>query len=461
MKMKFFERTYLLTLMLFLLFLDVCAVFLCVFTYKSNIDATEGACASESFAITKSYENDIKELSLESAYIIQVSYCNFYRDKNVYLRFEENGSESFSTVPDGLEFPKEGYISSDKSNGKYYVLITNATNDGIYKITYVKDITDVYDKYMGIALWTIGASAAVSLCLAAILFFLLRKLHTPLNKLKEATEQISNGDLTARADESGNDELSYLARDFNRMALKVSEQIEELRSVADQRQRMLDDLAHEMRTPLTVIHGYAEYAGGANIPRDEQIEALEYIKKEAMRLKGISEILLDSAFIREGIVIRERIGVNDIVSGVVERFKLIADEKSVCICTGNLPSESIYVDKTLIELVLSNLTDNAINACCQDGRVELGCLSDSEYVTLYVRDNGIGMTSDQLKHIKEPFYRADKSRSRKRGGTGLGLALCEVIAIAHDATLDFESCEGKGTLAYIKLKKIYNSITNQ
>ena len=71
------------------------------------------------------------------------------------------------------------------------------------------------------------------------------------------------------------------------------------------------------------------------------------------------------------------------------------------------------------------------------------------------------MTPEQLKHIKEPFFRVDKSRSRQRGGTGLGLALCEVIAIAHGAVLDFESTNGKGTIAYIKFNKSYNSITNQ
>lgn len=461
MKTKFFERTYLFTLMIFLLFLDVSVIFLCIFTFRNNMSATEKACASESFAISEAYGADAKDLGVESAYIIQLSYCNFYSERNIFLRFEGNGAESLSTLPEGLIIPGVGNIASDSVNGKYYVLITDETDDGVYKITYAKDVTEVYGKFRTVAAWTIGASALVSICLAIVLYAVLHKLYSPLNKLRLATERISNGDLSARADDKGNDELSCLARDFNSMASRVEEQIDELKTVADQKQRMLDDLAHEMRTPLTVIHGYAEFIAGANISRDEQIDASRYIMKEAMRLKSVSEALLDSAFIREGSVIKEKISARSLICDTAERFKVKASSAEVEI--GICEFEDIYIDaeKTLIELALANLTDNAVNACRKGGKIELGCLDDGEYITLYVKDNGIGMNEEQLKHIKEPFYRADKARTRSRGGTGLGLALCDAICVAHGASLDFESREGEGTVACIKFLKSYNFITNQ
>ncbi len=460
MKTKFFERTYLFTLMIFLLFLDVSVIFLCVFTFRNNMSATEKACASESFAISEAYGTDVKDLSFESAYIVQLSYCNFYSERNIFLRFEDNGVQSLSTVPEGLSIPAVGNIASDSKGGKYYVLITDETDDGAYKITYAKDITEVYGKFKTVSVWTIGASALVSVCLAAVLFAVLHKLYSPLNKLRLATARISNGDLTARADDRGNDELSCLARDFNSMASRVGEQIDELKTVADQKQRMLDDLAHEMRTPLTVIHGYAEFIAGANISRDEQIDASRYIMKEAMRLKSVSEALLDSAFIREGAVVKEKISARSLIYDTAERFKIKASSENVEIRISEFDDMYIDAEKTLIELVLSNLTDNAVNACSDGGKIELGCADDGEYVTVYVRDNGIGMNEEQLKHIKEPFYRADKARTRSRGGTGLGLALCDAICISHGATLCFESREGDGTVAYVKFIKSYNSITN-
>ena len=83
----------------------------------------------------------------------------------------------------------------------------------------------------------------------------------------------------------------------------------------------------------------------------------------------------------------------------------------------------------------------------------MGATDDNGVKTLYVRDNGIGMTEEQLSHITEPFYRTDKSRSRKEGGTGLGLALCKRIADAHGTTLSFSSAPGEGTTAYLSLKE--------
>ena len=176
MKMKFFEKTYLITLILFLLFLDVSVVFLCVFTFKSNISAEEDICASESFAIIESYGNDTEHLNFDSAYVIQLSYCNFYKERNIFLRFEESGEQSFSTVPYGLTIPEVGHIVSDKKDGKYYIIITDNTNDGVYKITYAKDITEVYKEFKAIAAWSIAASAAVSVCLAIILYIALQKI---------------------------------------------------------------------------------------------------------------------------------------------------------------------------------------------------------------------------------------------------------------------------------------------
>jgi signal transduction histidine kinase len=106
-------------------------------------------------------------------------------------------------------------------------------------------------------------------------------------------------------------------------------------------------------------------------------------------------------------------------------------------------------------MALSNLIGNAIKACKNGGIVEIGCYSDNLQATLFVRDNGVGMTEEQTARITEPFYRTDKSRNREQGGTGLGLALCERIAKAHGASLRFESSLGKGTTAYLSfpLKK--------
>ena len=110
-------------------------------------------------------------------------------------------------------------------------------------------------------------------------------------------------------------------------------------------------------------------------------------------------------------------------------------------------SESGYCkcDRLLVQMLISNLLGNAIKACKENGVVKVGNYLDDGRMVLFVEDNGVGMTQEQMERITEPFYRTDKSRSREDGGTGLGLALCDRIAKAHDSHLFFESTVGIGS----------------
>lgn len=460
--MKFFERTYLLTLAVFLVFLNISVAIMCIFTFDSSMKATEESCIAESHAILSSYEKDSVNLNSDSNVLLQVSYCNFYGERDIYLHFAEGGIESFSSMPAGVTIPESGELISVRAKGQRYIVISMADEGGRYTVTYAKDITYLYDDFKGIAIAFVVASLVASVALAIVLYFVLSKIYSPLARLREATRDISEGSFLTRADERGNDELSALASDFNRMADKISAQMEELRSVAEQRQRMLDDLAHEMRTPLTVIHGYAEYIAGARVSEEEKTDALEYIMKETMRLKGVSEVLLDTAFIRENKITPVEISVRELLSGTAERYRLICKERKIEMLVCCDTDYKIMGDRALMELFISNLTDNAIKACSDGGGIiELGAMERDLGLMLYVKDNGVGMTKEQLAHVREPFYRADKSRSRKNGGAGLGLSLCDTIAKAHHGVLDFESAEGEGTTAYIRLENSYKAITIQ
>ena len=179
-----------------------------------------------------------------------------------------------------------------------------------------------------------------------------------------------------------------------------------------------------------------------------------------MRLKSISEILLDTAFIRENKIEKAPVSANELLINTKSRAEMLPGAKDVEI---NALDTDITVEcnKTLVELLLSNLTENAIKACRNGGKVELSAYELDSSAVICVKDSGVGMTKEQLDHITEPFYRTDKARSRKEGGTGLGLALCDTIAKAHGAELSFESRVGKGTKAMINLKKITDPLQIQ
>ena len=448
MKLKFREKTYLVTLVLFLLFLNTGIFSLAFYTYQSNMDSAEELCREEERVIAEAFAKDVEYLVQDSRRQLIIEYYGeFYADKGIRLAFIEGDEAKFSNLPEGLGIPAAGKSATRRAENRRYFVLAEDINSK-YTMVYAKDVSYLDEDFRRISIVFVITSLGASALLALCLFLVLRKLSKPLERLRTAASDIADGNFQARADQSGGDEFSLLAADFNRMAEHVSAQMGELEANAKTKQRMLDNLAHEMRTPLTSIRGYAEYLRDANIGEAEKIEAIEYIISESERLKAIGEKLLDEAFVRENKINPERVNLGSMIFDVVKKLTVKASHAGVELRS---EAEEIFVncDKLLTELLITNLTDNAIKACRNNGTVKIGCARKDGNAFICVSDNGVGMTEEQLAHITEPFYRTDKSRSRGEGGTGLGLSLCERIAQAHGAELKFESAPEKGTKATV------------
>ena len=245
-------------------------------------------------------------------------------------------------------------------------------------------------------------------------------------------------------EEKGNDEFTLLAKSFNSMLGKINEQMASLEAEAEKKQLLVDNMAHELRTPLTSIHGYAEYIEKANTTDERRHIAAKYIMSEADRLRKISEILLDGAFIRENEIELSDISLDTILKDVSEKLRMKAEKADVEIVC-NTESVSIKGNETLLSMLFYNLIENAVKACSYGGKVRISCFENQAVI----EDNGKGLTKEQLSHITEPFYRTDKSRSRADGGAGLGLALCKRIVYTHGADMRFESEPAKGTKVFV------------
>lgn len=454
MKFRFREKVYLFTLTLFLLFFNIGIFSLAYYSYQNNANAAKEICITEEKVIAESFENELKyyNYSRDTARIMAI-YGDFYKEKGIEIQFAFNGETVYSSLDAGLVAPNMGYSATQRVDGKRYYLITEQIYEGIYTFTYAKDVSYLDEDFKSISIVFVITSLCASALLAICLFFILRKLLSPLEKLRQATEEISNGNFDCRADDSGSDEFSALASDFNKMGEHISEKIRQTQLDAEIKQRMLDNLAHEMRTPLTSIRGYAEYLRDANIDESEKFEALEFIITESERLKLIGERLLDEAFIRENGINAEKVNLGQLIFESRKGLSVKAANAGIEL---KISTDEIFAqcDRLLIQLLITNLTDNAIKACRGNGSVTIGTEITDGQIKLYVSDSGIGMTDEQLSHITEPFYRTDRSRSREGGGTGLGLSLCERIAKAHGTDLSFHSELGKGTTAYILLKII-------
>ncbi len=446
MTLKFREKTFIITLALFLLFFNGGIFSLGYYTYKKSADGAERICLAEERVISDAFEKDMDALQYGiTPSMVMFSYSDFYSEKNVYLQFSSQNKIIYSNLPQGLKPPGNNMQSTQRTDGARYFLISEVICDGGYTLVYAKNVSYLDEDFKSIATVFILCSLCASLILAAVLFFVLRKLVQPLEKLSDATKALADGDLSVRAEISGNDEISLLAKDFNAMARHISEQMEELKQGADTKQTMLDNLAHEMRTPLTSIRGYAEYLLNANISEDDRLESVQYIISEAERLKLIGERLLDEAFIRENGIRPCKTDVNALIKELLKILRHKAQAAGVEMVSEAEPLIAT-ADPLLLSLLVTNLADNAIKSCKHGGKVTIGCREEKDFKQIYVADSGLGMTEEQLSHITEPFYRTDQSRSRKDGGTGLGLSLCKRIADAHKGELIFSSVLQKGTV---------------
>ena len=176
--------------------------------------------------------------------------------------------------------------------------------------------------------------------------------------------------------------------------------------------------------------------------------------QESRRLRSISEILLDLASLREETGLEMKwIEVGGLFERLYQMESLKFKEKEIKFDYQN-ELTTIYGNEDLLEGMLINIVDNAIKACESiKGKITLRGYEKQGYQIIEVKDNGKGMTQEQLSHITEAFYRVDKARSRKEGGNGLGLALCEEIAKKHHARLEFDSKPNEGTRVSILFEK--------
>ena len=279
-----------------------------------------------------------------------------------------------------------------------------------------------------------GAAALglIGLALAgALAIWISGVLTRPLSQLADAAAKLADGDYAAPLPAAKNDEMNALIRAFSRMSAAIDERETALRTQAEERQALIDALAHEMRTPLTAILGGARLLQQSRLSGSQQSELLDTMAREASRLSTMDErLLLLTRLDHEApafapfdsqVMAREALSVFD---GV----RLEGDD-------------AVFVgERELTILLLRNLVVNAQRAGGKEA-VRVTLHPDGFDVT----DYGCGMTKEQIARAFEPFYKADKARTRSAGGAGLGLPLCRKIARLHHGKLHMESEIGRGT----------------
>ncbi len=271
--------------------------------------------------------------------------------------------------------------------------------------------------------------------------FLSRTLTRPIRELTQATHAVSEGDLSQQVTVHSNDELGELAKAFNRMSTELS------RSV-NTRKQMTADIAHELRTPLSLILGHAEAVHDGVLPPSR--ENFEIIREEATRLEHLVNDLrtLSLADAGELSINLQIIEPERLINEVAALYQYQAQKKNISLDVAIAPAlPTIEVDPGRMTQVLTNILDNATRHTPEGGRIILSAKQIGDQVELSIQDSGPGLKAEDLERIFERFYRADSSRRRDDevpGGSGLGLAIAKSIVQAHNGQLSAESEAGAG-----------------
>ena len=284
-------------------------------------------------------------------------------------------------------------------------------------------------------------TAGVAILLA---FWLSKRITAPVTALTEATQGIAQGDAT-RLPVTSSDELGRMSAAFNRMTATLETQRE-------LRRRLINDVSHELNTPLSVIR---LEASGLRDGLQTSESASDHIIKEVDRLRGLVTDLdwlaeTDSGELR---LIREAIAIHELLTAEVDRWQPQAQAGEIALSlrgSGDFPD--VYIDRMRMSQALGNVIGNAIH-CAEAGGsilIEAG-LEDDGTLAISITDDGMGIDAADLPHVFDRFYRTDQSRSRGIGGTGLGLAITRAIVEAHGGTITLAS-DGPGTGATVIIR---------
>lgn len=417
-------------------------------TYQQSSDKQRNLSASFS-EMSNYYLEDSDTKPVEYSL---VKYCfSRFADSTCVLM---KGSETlYSNVAvDMSRYIIKGYDAEqfEEEIGGRQILITgsnvNVRNER-YAVYVVEDITGVYESITRMV-WRFALIGGVGILLGFVLIGLLvRRSMQPLAVLKTAAGRIAAGGYGERATVLSKDEVRALANDFNRMAEAVENHIGDLTETAERQRLFISGVTHEFKTPLTTVILNADTLQNAYMDEKERQTALSYIERQCKWLERMTQKLLKLITLKQDIELKPS-SVPQLFERVEESMAETLrqrDTRLISECKLN----TLSMDADLMQSVLINLVDNASKASAPGRAVTMRAYDD----VIEVSDNGIGIPESELARITEPFYVVDKSRSKKLGGSGLGLALVKEIVNAHGAALEIESSVGVGTTIRVRFKR--------
>ncbi len=353
-------------------------------------------------------------------------------------------------LPEG----RRGWVLDTAGDGRIYLHAASplALEDGVLYLENCREIgelfqtrTEQYRSFLSLMLALTGAVGVLSLAVSAMLL-------RPLGRLSAATRRMAGGDLDQRVRVDGDDEIAQLSADFNVMVLRIQRQVSELKAAQRRQEDFIGSFAHEIKTPLTSIIGYADLLRSRPATEEQVRESAGTIFDQGRRLEALSRKLLDLIVLERRDLPLRPVPLDAFLARVAGAMDLPLRQAGI-----RLRVESVKIaalmEQDLMETVCVNLLDNGRKAMERGGEICLEGLSEEGGCCIRVTDRGKGIPPEELERVTEPFYMVDKSRSRAQGGAGLGLALCRRIVELHGGRLEIQSEVGRGTCVCVHLRR--------
>lgn len=333
----------------------------------------------------------------------------------------------------------------------YRVLITAGDGDAFVTALPLDSVASTIDRLVTII---VVGLAIVLVVLAIVTWWMLRLGIRPIRQMTSTASAIAAGDLRARADESSSATESHeLAVSLNTMMDTIENAIDERTASEDRLRRFVADASHELRTPVTTIRGYAELHRIGGLTEPGQLDdAMRRTEAEAARMARLIDDMLTLAKLDEQRPLAHApVDIADLARDVASDARAAAPQRTVTVTVDEPLPVIVDGDADRLHQVLANVVANAVVHTDPDVPVTISVRHVDDRVVVEVRDEGPGMPADVVERVTERFYRADPARSRRRGGSGLGMAIVDAAVAAHGGTVRIDSTEGRGTTVTVEL----------
>lgn len=375
---------------------------------------------------------------------------------------DDSRFDDFEFARDNYDLKQREYSRMDVGNKRYnYIEYTFDINDEEVVYFILTEITTIKNLHESIrAVVSIVILILVFITTLPIVIVIQKRIIRPMKELEKGAKEIGEGNLEFELKAKSNDEIGRVVKSYEKMRMELKKSIEKQVAYENNRKELISSISHDLKTPMTSIKGYVEgILDGVANTKEKQEQYLKVIHQKSLDMDRMIDDLFTFSKLDLQKLPYEFVNIN--METFIREYSeeaMLEYEKVAKIgfeIRSNSTSEPIVsIDRLQIRRVLQNMIQNSLKYNESEiKKIDLIIINNIDHIELTVKDNGIGMNEEEVKHAFQIFYRSDASRNTKTGGSGLGLAIVKQIIDGHNGSISIQSSKTSGTAITIKLAK--------